>query len=64
MIDQPAPVDSSHRDIRVVSRGPDADGRMLEVMAVETDEGSLVIHAMRIRRNYLDYLEGASDEQA
>lgn len=33
-------------------------------MAVETDEGFLVIHAMLIRRKYLDHLEGASDEQA
>lgn len=64
MIDQPAPDDSPHRDVRVVFLGPDADGRMLEVMAVETAEGFLVIHAMLIRRKYLDYLEGASDEQA
>ena len=36
---------------------------MLEVMAVETDEGLLVIHVMLVRRKYLDYLEGAGDEQ-
>lgn len=33
-------------------------------MAVETDQGFLVIHAMLIRRKYRDYLGGASDEQA
>jgi len=33
-------------------------------MAVETDDGLLVIHAMAIRQKYLDHLEGDTDEQA
>lgn len=36
---------------------------MLEVMAVETEAGLPVIHAMRIRPKHLEYLEGASDEE-
>lgn len=63
IIDQPAPAASANRDDRIVFLGPDMDGRMLEVMAVETQAGLLVIHAMRIRRKYLDHLEGATDEQ-
>lgn len=39
VIDEPAPSDSSHRDHRVVFLGPDQDGTMLEVMAVETENG-------------------------
>jgi hypothetical protein len=64
IIDQPAPEGSPHRDARVVFLGPDPDNTMLEVMAVETATGLLVIHAMRIRSKYLDHLEGVSDEQA
>ncbi|WP_249019309.1 hypothetical protein [Conexibacter sp. S30A1] len=63
IIDQPAPADSASRDDRIVFLGPDRDGTMLEVMAVETEAGLLVIHAMLIRRKYLDHLEGATDEQ-
>ena len=33
-------------------------------MAGETDEELSVIHAMLMRRKYLDYPEGAGDEQA
>jgi hypothetical protein len=64
IIDQPAPGDRARLDDRVVYLGPDEEGTMLEVMAVETETGLLVIHAMPIRRKYLDYLEGASDDQA
>lgn len=63
-IDQPAPADSPHRDDRIIFLGPDPDGTMLEVMAVETAGGLLVIHAMPIRSKYLQYLKGAADEQA
>lgn len=62
VIDQPAPVDSPHPDDRIIFLGPDEDGTMLEVMAVETSEGLLVIHSMPIRTKYLQYLEGAIDE--
>jgi hypothetical protein len=41
--------------------GPDQDGELLEVMAVEIADGLLVIHAMKIRTKYLDYLKGEDD---
>ena len=63
IIDQPAPADSPNRDDRIVFLGPDQDDTMLEVMAVETEAGLPVIHAMRIRPKHLEYLEGASDEE-
>lgn len=62
VIDEPAPADSPHRDDRVVFLGADEDGTMLEVMAVATEDGFFVMHAMPIRRKYLDYLEGATDD--
>jgi len=34
---------------------------MLEVMAVETDRGVLIIHAMRMRAKYANYVEGHDD---
>lgn len=43
--------------------GADQDGAMLEVMAVETETGYLVIHAMPIRDKYLAYLKGADDDK-
>ena len=64
VIDEPAPSGSQYRDDRVVYLGPDQDGTTLEVMAVETANGLLVIHATPIRPKYLDYLEGAIDDQA
>jgi hypothetical protein len=63
ILDQPAPADSPNRDDRIVFLGPDEDNTMLEVMAVETEAGVLVIHAMRIRPKYLEHLEGVSDEE-
>jgi hypothetical protein len=62
IIDQPTPDQSLGRDDRIVFLGPDQDGVMLEVMAVETAAGLLVIHAMKVRRKYLDHLEGDTDE--
>jgi hypothetical protein len=58
---QPAPADSPAQDDRLVYLGPDQDGALLEVMAVETDRGLLVIHAIPIREKYRRYLEGADD---
>ena len=52
-----------NRDDRIVFLGPDQDDTMLEVMAVETEAGLLVIHVMRIRPKHLEYLEGARDEE-
>ena len=43
----------------VLHLGPARDGRMLEVLVVEDDEGrEQVIHAMAMRRRYLPLLEG------
>jgi hypothetical protein len=45
---------------RLVSLGDDADGIALEAMAVELEDGSLlVIHAMRLRERYRDQYEEA-----
>ena len=38
---------------RVLFLGPDPEGVPLEIVAIETDDGGLVvIHAMRLRRRY------------
>lgn len=56
---QPAPAHSPLTDERIVFLGVDQKGVLLEVMAVETDQGGLlVIHAMPIRNRYLKLLEG------
>ena len=41
--------------------GPDPNGVMLEVMAIETDEGLLIIHAMKMRQKYRPFLKGNAD---
>jgi len=56
IIRQPAPAGSALRDQRIVFLGVDQRGELLEVMAVETDAGLLVIHAMRLRAKYRRYL--------
>jgi hypothetical protein len=54
-----APKDSPLQDPRLVFLGPDQAGELLEVMAIETSSGSLlVIHAQSIRDRYLDLLKG------
>ncbi len=50
------PADSVHQGDRLVYLGTDSDGTLLEV-AVETDEGLVIIHAMPIRERYRKYLE-------
>jgi hypothetical protein len=51
--------DSPLRDPRLVFLGPDEHGKLLEVMAIETDTGGvLIIHAQPIRNRYLELLEG------
>jgi len=59
---QPAPADSTARDDRLIFLGPDQDGTLLEVMAVETDRGLLVIHAMAMREKYRPYLDPEEGE--
>ena len=53
-----APGGSPLDDQRLVFLGPDADGELLEVMAIQTDDdGLLVIHAQPIRARYLTLLK-------
>lgn len=59
---QPAPTDSQATDDRLVFLGADESGTLLEVMAVETDAGGLlVIHAMPMRTKYKPHLKGDDD---
>lgn len=58
IIKQPPPTNApAGADDRLVFLGPDQDGTLLEVMAIETDRGLLVIHAMPMRDKYIPYLE-------
>jgi hypothetical protein len=61
IISEPPPEDSPLEDDRIVFLGPDPNGVMLEVMALETDQGLLIIHAMKLRRKYRPFLQGAED---
>jgi hypothetical protein len=59
IFEENAPKDSPLQDPRFVFLGPDEDGELLEVMAIETDSGGLlIIHAQRIRDRYLELLKG------
>ena len=54
-----APKDSPLKDSRLVFLGPDEQGELLEVMAIETDSDELlVIHAQPIRNRYIELLQG------
>jgi hypothetical protein len=56
---EPARTGSPLTDDRLVFLGPDEDGVLIEVMAVETERsGLLIIHAMPIRHRYLNLLTG------
>jgi hypothetical protein len=59
---EPAPTNSAQPDDRIVFLGFDQNGTMLEVLAIETETGLLIIHAMPIRRKYLHYLKRANDD--
>lgn len=53
VLEQPAPDVSLTGDPRLACLGKDATGIRLEVMAVELDDGGLlVIHAMPMRERY------------
>lgn len=57
---EPPAVAPAGGDIRLLYLGDDADGAPLEVMAVELDDGSLlVIHAMPLRDRYTEQYEEA-----
>jgi hypothetical protein len=58
IIRQPAPEDSALEDDRIVFLGADPNGVMLEVIAVETEQGLLIIHAMKMRPQYRPFLKG------
>lgn len=51
--------DARGRQGRIVFLGDDATGRALEVMAVATERGLLVIHAMDLRPKWRRYYEEA-----
>jgi hypothetical protein len=54
---EPAPQGSVLTDPRLVFLGPDDQGELLEVMAIQTDnDGLMVIHAQRIRPRYIELL--------
>ncbi len=58
---EPAPTERPLGDDRLVFLGPDQGGAMLEVMAIETDTGGLlIINAMKIRAKYRHHLPGAT----
>ena len=58
IIRQPAPEETPLEEDRIVFLGPDPNGVMLEVMALETDHGLLIIHAMKMRPKYERLLAG------
>lgn len=58
--EEPAPPASEAVDARLVVLGDDADGKELEVMAVEGPQGEpIVIHAMELREKYRAQYEEA-----
>jgi hypothetical protein len=58
--ESPPPSNRAVLDLRLVYLGDDAEGRRLEVIAVETDKDELlVIHAMRLRSKYKPQYEEA-----
>jgi hypothetical protein len=61
IIRQPAPDGSPLSDERLVFLGPDEGGELLEVMAVETGAGLLIIHAMKMRAKYKHYIRDRSE---
>ena len=57
-IEEPASQDAEALDNRLLRLGDDADGKALEVMAVEGSKGELVvIHAMELRHKYRERYE-------
>ena len=54
------PAEGDERDDTLLYVGDDEDGREIEVMAVELDDGDLfVIHAMSMRERYRNEYEEA-----
>jgi hypothetical protein len=50
--------------LRVLYIGPDRAGNLLEVVAIERDDGSeLAIHAMKMRRRYRGLLKEAKVDE-
>jgi hypothetical protein len=61
IIREPAPDDSPLEDDRIVFLGSDPNGVMLEVVAVEIENGLLIIHAMKMRSLYRPFLKRKRD---
>jgi len=61
IIREPAPEGSPLVGDRLVFLGPDPNGVMLEVMAIEIERGLLIIHAMKMRPKYRSFLRGNAD---
>ncbi|PZS39308.1 MAG: hypothetical protein DLM62_09015 [Pseudonocardiales bacterium] len=57
IIRQSAPAGSAVEEDRIVFLGPDTNGVILEVMAVEIEQGLLIIHAMKMRPQYRPFLK-------
>jgi hypothetical protein len=55
----PAPAASPQE--RIVFLGADEDGTVIEVMAVQSDRGLVIIHAMAIRDRYRPYLQSPTE---
>lgn len=61
IIREPAPEDSPLDVDRIVFLGPDPNGVMLEVVALEIENGLLIIHAMKMRSHYRPFLKRKRD---
>jgi hypothetical protein len=62
--EEPPPDGARARSPRTVYLGDDQDGQALEIMAVQGNQGELlVIHAMKMREKYRRRYEEAEDEQ-
>ena len=61
--EQDAPADApASADLRLLYLGDDSEGVALEVMAIELDDGGLlVIHAMPLRPQYREQYEEAKE---
>jgi hypothetical protein len=62
IIREPAPEGSPLEVDRIVFLGADPNGVVLEVMAIETDQGLLIIHAMKMRPKYRPFAKGKKND--
>lgn len=57
------PATAADQDDRIVYLGDDQTGRALEVVAVATDNGLLVIHVQDLQKKFRSYYEEAKERQ-